>query len=124
MISLHSIVAFKNPMIDEFFKDGTPLTFIIIEIDQASDWCRLAANVDMNLKPTQNANISDLTFVIDKDWDAEIDGVKYPFNIDCNHVLFNDEWCESIDEESEEIPYTCYIVVKGKKHFITVHQNY
>ena len=40
--------------------DDAGVTYIIIEIDTARDWCKLAADVDMAIKPTYTANLSDL----------------------------------------------------------------
>jgi hypothetical protein len=34
--------------------------FTILEIDEAANWCRIQADVDMNFRPTYTANLSDL----------------------------------------------------------------
>lgn len=60
---INSKVTYKEPMADEFFPDGSPLTFTIVQIEPDTNWCLLMANVEMNLKPTQTANISDLKIV-------------------------------------------------------------
>lgn len=60
MIQINSIVTYKEPMADEFFPDGSPLTFTVVKIEPETNWCLLMANVDLYLKPTQTANISDI----------------------------------------------------------------
>lgn len=51
-------VKYKNP-----FTDEVGLTFTVIEIEVETNWCKIMANVDMNIKPTYVANISDLELV-------------------------------------------------------------
>lgn len=55
MITINSNVEYINP-----FESEIGLTFKVIEIEQKTDWCKIRANVEMNLKPTYTANISDL----------------------------------------------------------------
>lgn len=35
-------------------------TYTIIEIDVPKNWCKIQADVNMNIKPTYTANLSDL----------------------------------------------------------------
>lgn len=37
--------------------------FTVIEIDAAANWCRIRANVNMNIKPTYTANLTDLKVI-------------------------------------------------------------
>lgn len=57
-VNLTSTVKYAEPMADE-----VNLTFTVIEIEPATNWCKIQANVDMNIKPTYTANISDLITV-------------------------------------------------------------
>jgi hypothetical protein len=56
LILIGSEVEFKNP-----FEDERGLTFTVLQIDK--NWCLLEANVDMRLKPTYTASLSDLKVV-------------------------------------------------------------
>lgn len=57
-ITRGSVVTYREPMADE-----VGLTFTVIDIEPETDWCMLRANVDMNIQPTQTANISELKLV-------------------------------------------------------------
>jgi hypothetical protein len=62
-IKLGSQVKFIHPFKDEVNKDGSFLTYTVIEIEPETNWCRIQANVPMKIKPSQVANISDLELV-------------------------------------------------------------
>lgn len=57
-IKLNSLVEYKLP-----FSDEIGLTFIVIEIQDFCNWAKIQANVNMDIKPTYTANISDLKLV-------------------------------------------------------------
>lgn len=39
------------------------ITFTVVEIEVATNWCRIQANVNMNIKPSYVANLTDLKVV-------------------------------------------------------------
>jgi hypothetical protein len=57
-IKLLSTVKYINPMEDE-----KGLTFTVIEISEKENWCKIQANINMNLKPVYCANLSDLELI-------------------------------------------------------------
>ncbi len=45
-------------------EDEIGLTFTIVDMDERHpDWCIIMANVDMNIKPTYTANLTDLILI-------------------------------------------------------------
>ncbi len=52
-------VKYRKP-VDPGDKD---MTFTVVEIDVAQDWALIRANVNMNIKPTYTANVSDLVVI-------------------------------------------------------------
>jgi hypothetical protein len=57
-IKLHSIVKYINP-----FEDEKGLTFTVIELSTNENWCKIQANVNMNLKPVYCANLTELEII-------------------------------------------------------------
>lgn len=57
-MNINDKVQYLTPLADEI-----GLTFTIVEIDTNVNWCKIQANIDMNIKPTYTANLSDLQLV-------------------------------------------------------------
>ena len=45
------------------FEDEKGLTFTVVEIEEATNWCKIRANVGLTLCPTYVANITDLQII-------------------------------------------------------------
>lgn len=43
------------------FPDEQGIEYTIIEIDEAQDWCKIQANIGLNINPVYVANVSELT---------------------------------------------------------------
>lgn len=54
-LKLGDWVTYKKPIPDE-----KGIKFRIVEIDVASDWAKIRANVSMRIQPEEVANLSDL----------------------------------------------------------------
>jgi hypothetical protein len=54
-IKLNSTVRYINP-----FEDEKEITYKVIELSTNENWCKIQANVNMNLKPVYCANLTEL----------------------------------------------------------------
>jgi len=52
---LNSIVIYSQP-----FEDEKDIEYTIIEIDEAQNWCKIQANLGLNINPVYVANLTDL----------------------------------------------------------------
>lgn len=43
------------------FEDERDVEYTVIEVDEAQDWCKIQANLNMAINPVYVANISELT---------------------------------------------------------------
>lgn len=54
-IKLNSTVKYLDP-----FEDEMNITYTVIEISEAENWCKIQANLGLNINPVYTANLTDL----------------------------------------------------------------
>lgn len=54
-IKLNSTVKYLDP-----FEDEINITYTVIEISEAENWCKIQANLGMPFNPIYTANLTDL----------------------------------------------------------------